>query len=102
MDSEFKKALDVFDDSIISQQLLDMFENPFGDNDCKPKLTSDDPYQERLIILLTELKDWVILKSQEMQEFEGEDLIRLHGEAVGCMYAIRELQRCFSSELQNT
>ncbi|BCE01982.1 hypothetical protein [Marinicellulosiphila megalodicopiae] len=92
-ETEYENALKVFlNNSIIAQQLL-------GEDDT-PKSWKKSPLDnvdnnERLSILLNELKGWVVLKSEELEEFEGDDLIRLTGEAVGCMYAIRELEFCF-------
>lgn len=101
MDSEFKEALEVFEDSIIAQQLLGITGASLPKTWQKPVIDTPETVQERLHLLASELRGWVILKSQEMKEFEGEDLVRLRGEAVGCMYALRELQRHFS-ECDNT
>ena len=97
-DKEFKQALSKFSDSVIAQQLTGEFNSPF------PKTWSQDPIdaslsiEKRLNLLKEELRGWVILKSQELEEFEEEELERIWGEAVGCMYAIRELERHFSEK----
>lgn len=101
MNKEFKKALEVFNDSIIAHQLTGSDENVFPKSWQKRDVPIETPVQKKLEMLYEELMGWVILKSQEMDEFEGEDLIRLRGEAVGCMYAIRELKSHFV-ELKNT
>lgn len=92
---QFKIALSKFSDSVIAQQLQGVFDSPF------PKIwlqaPTDDSLntQERLNLLKDELKNWVILKCRELDEFEGEELERIWGEAVGCMFAIRELEKYF-------
>ncbi|TCS34664.1 hypothetical protein [Reinekea marinisedimentorum] len=95
MEDEYKKALNVFKDSVLAQQLLKSFNNPFA-NECEAvEVEGDLSNLKKLEILSKELKSWVILKSKEMEEFEGDDLHRIEGEAVGCMYAIRELEALF-------
>jgi hypothetical protein len=80
---EFRKALEVFNDSIIAQQLLDLIESPFPKEMQSLPIDRSTPMEPRLEMLAVELKAWVILMLQEMNEYEGE--IRLQGEAVGCM-----------------
>lgn len=100
MAKDFKEALEDFNDSVIAQQLLGDWEGFFSQGDVR-QVNQNLSTHEKLEKLLLELKEWVILKSNELEEFEGEELVRLKGEAVGCMYAIRELYTYFN-ELQNT
>lgn len=101
-EQEYSEALTLFSKtSVIAQQLLNDETNllPKAWQQAPRKPTQID--QNRFNELLSKLQGWVSLKAAEMNEFEGEDLIRLHGEAVGCMYAIRELLHHFPTPQKN-
>ena len=101
MDPKFKKALEIFKESMIAQQLLEIYNGPASQEWPASSVDQDKSIQDRLKMLSIELQQWIILKSQEVDEYEGDDLIRLEGEAVGCMYALRELQKHVGELVEN-
>jgi hypothetical protein len=92
--AEFTSAVQRFStSSVIAQQLLGTSDE-FPSAALKKPADTTRPVLDRARELLQELEEWVILKSQELDEFEGENLVRVRAEAHSGMYAIRELLRC--------
>ena len=93
--SEFESALRRFDEFMLANQLLGEYNYIFPESRKLAEIDQALPLSEKIDLYVEELKGWIMLKSQELDEFDGEDLVRLRGEAVGCMYALRELRRFF-------
>jgi len=93
--SKFESALRRFGDSMIAQQLLGEWDGPFPRTWLQDPIDPSLPMDQRIELLSAELEGWIELKADELDEFDGPDLERLRGEAVGAMYALRELRRHF-------